>query len=75
MSTNTRKCKTTPYSVSKHRAAISPYNTTRRVRNALRSFQKGKSIGFTGRSSLKSMGLLPRSTGCFVLGDKYLTKK
>jgi hypothetical protein len=67
----TRKCKKTPYSISANRAAISPYKTTRRVRNVVQTFAKGKSIGFTGRSSLKSMGLLPRSNGCFVLGNKY----
>ena len=33
---------------------------------------KGKSIGFTRKASLKSMGLIPRSNGCYVLGNKYV---
>ena len=30
-----------------------------------------KSIGFTARSSLKSMGRIPRASGNYVLGKKY----
>jgi len=41
------------------------------AKRALRAFKLGASIGFTATSSLKSMGLIPRSTGCFLLGSKY----
>ena len=43
--------------------------------NTLRKYKQGKSIGFTGRSSLRSKGLLPRVgrkyQGKYVLGSKY----
>jgi hypothetical protein len=42
-----------------------------RVKKAERNYKRGKSIGFTARSSLKSMGRIPRASGCYVLGDKY----
>jgi hypothetical protein len=42
-----------------------------RAKAAERAFHRGKSIGFTGRSSLKSMGRIPRSSGCYELGNKY----
>jgi hypothetical protein len=43
----------------------------KRVKNAERKYKRGRQIGFTARSSLKSMGRIPRSSGCYVLGDKY----
>ena len=49
----------------------SPFRTLKRAKDALRSYKNGKSIGFTARSSLKSMGILPRSSGCYELGQKY----
>lgn len=47
------------------------YRATRRNRAMLRKYKAGKSIGFTGRASLKAKGLLPRSNGRYVLGPKY----
>jgi hypothetical protein len=47
------------------------YRATRRNRQMLKRYKAGKSIGFTGRASLKAKGLLPRSNGCYVLGPKY----
>jgi hypothetical protein len=35
------------------------------------SFMKGKSIGFSAKASLKAKGLLPRSSGQYILGPKY----
>lgn len=35
------------------------------------SFIKGKSIGFSAKASLKAKGLLPRSSGQYILGPKY----
>ena len=49
----------------------SPLKTRGNTLKALRNFKKGQQIGFTRRSSLKSMGLLPRSSGCYELGAKY----
>ncbi len=41
----------------------------------LRRYKRGESIGFTGRSSLRAKGLLPRESaeykGMYVLGPKY----
>jgi hypothetical protein len=37
----------------------------------LRKYKAGKSIGFTGKASLKAKGMLPRSNGRYVLGPKY----
>lgn len=42
-----------------------------RVKKAEGKYKRRSSIGFTARSSLKSMGRLPRSSGCYELGDKY----
>jgi hypothetical protein len=36
-----------------------------------RRFRQGKRIGFTARSSLKSMGRISRSSGLYELGRKY----
>ena len=47
------------------------YRPTRNNRNMLRRYKKGISIGFTGRSSLKAKGMLPRSNGTYKLGPKY----
>ncbi len=47
------------------------YRATRKDKNLYKKFKKGKSIGFTGRSSLKAKGILPRSNGRYILGPKY----
>lgn len=65
-------CRTKPYGWNTRKIAKSPFRgNMRRARSTLRAHRAGKSIGFTARSSLKSMGILPRSNGCFVLGTKY----
>lgn len=71
MASQTRKCKRTQHAIVPRRAQKSPYRSTRRVRAVLRKYHNGKSVGFTGISSLKSMGLIPRSNGCYVIGEKY----
>ena len=48
-----------------------PYRVTRKNRNTLRKYKAGKSIGFTARASLKAKGLIPRSSGKYVLGPRY----
>ena len=50
----------------------SPFKTLKRAKNAEKDYYKGKSIGFTARSSLKSMGRIKRSSGCYELGSKYI---
>jgi len=47
------------------------YRPTRKNRQMLRKYKAGKSIGFTGRASLKAKGMLPRSNGTYKLGPKY----
>jgi hypothetical protein len=49
----------------------SPFKTLKRAKAAERSFYQGKEIGFTARSSLKSMGRIKRASGCYELGSKY----
>jgi len=48
-----------------------PYRPTRRNRKYLALWKKGKSIGFTMRSSLKAKGLIPRSNGTYKVSNKY----
>jgi len=64
-------CEKKPNSWNTRRVSRSPFKTLKRAKRTLKDYKKGKSIGFTATSSLKSMGLLPRATGCYVLGSKY----
>lgn len=64
--------KKTPYGVRKLFAEHSPMKTAKNVRLYLQKYKKNKgSVGFTITASLKSMGLIPRSNGMYVLGKKY----
>jgi hypothetical protein len=65
-------CKRTPYPVSEDRVRKSPLKNVSQTLKARKNLKKGKSIGFTRKASLKSMGLIPRSNGCYVLGNKYV---
>ena len=47
------------------------YVPTERDKEMLSRYKKGISIGFTGISSLKSKGMIPRSSGKYVIGSKY----
>ena len=47
------------------------YRATKRNRKYLRNYKKGKSIGFTMRSSLKAKGLIPRKNGTRRISKKY----
>lgn len=51
------------------------YKPTAKDLEMLRKYKRGVSIGFTGRSSLRAKGLLPRVSrkyrGTYVLGPKY----
>lgn len=54
------------------RVSRSPFKTLNRAKRTLRAYKQGKKIGFTAVSSLKAMGILPRSSGCYQLGPKYV---
>ena len=47
------------------------YRATRRNKMYLDLWKKGKSIGFTMRSSLKAKGLIPRANGRKIVSAKY----
>jgi hypothetical protein len=53
------------------RVSRSPFRTLARAKQTLKNYKNRKSIGFTATSSLKSMGIIPRSSGCYILGSKY----
>lgn len=56
-----RSCRRRPYPLKNTALARSPFRTRKSVHMR----------GFTARASLKSMGFLPRSNGCYVVGEKY----
>ena len=64
-------CRLKPFAITCKHVRRSPLQNKKRVRTTLKNYKAGKSIGFTARSSLKSMGLIPRSNGCYTLGNKY----
>ena len=47
------------------------YRATKRDKKYLNLYKKGKSIGFTMRSSLKAKGLIPRANGTRRVSKKY----
>ena len=47
------------------------YSATQKNKKYLSMFKKGKSIGFTMRSSLKAKGLIPRANGTYKVSNKY----
>lgn len=47
------------------------YRATRRNRQLLKKYKAGKSIGFSAKASLKAKGLLPRSSGKYIVSKKY----
>lgn len=47
------------------------YRATKRDKKYLLLWKKGKSIGFTMRSSLKAKGLIPRKNGTRRVSNKY----
>ena len=49
------------------------YRPTKRNLKYLKLWKKGKSIGFTMRSSLKAKGLIPRANGTKRVSNKYKT--
>ena len=63
------------YAWNTRKVARSPFRTLARAKKAEHDFFAKKSIGFTARSSLKSMGRIPRASGNYVLGKKYLERR
>jgi hypothetical protein len=47
------------------------YRATQKNKKYLALWKKGKSIGFTMRSSLKAKGLIPRANGRTIVSAKY----
>lgn len=64
-------CKKRPFGWKTRRVARSRFKTLRKAKNVESAYRAGLSVGFTAKSSLKSMGRIPRSTGCYELGAKY----
>jgi len=60
-----------PYPLNAQRVVKSPFKNIATTRKALKAYKAKKSVGFTARSSLKSMGLVPRANGTYRLGKKY----
>ena len=69
------KCKKTPYAWKSSAIKKSPFRKLEQAKDAERQYKAGKSIGFNAISSLKSLGRIPRSDGCYVLGAKYSALK
>ena len=67
------KCRKVQFPLDAKKVAKSPMKTLVLVLNTEKKFLKGLSVGFTRVSSLKSMGRIPRSNGCYTLGKKYST--
>ena len=61
-------CKQTAFAWKASSVAKSPFKTLKAAKKASAS---KKPIGFTATASLKAMGQLPRSNGCYELGPKY----
>ena len=68
-------CRKKPFSWQTRSVKKSPFRNLTRAKAAERDFLAGRSVGFTARSSLKSMGRIPRSSGCYVIGSKYATRR
>lgn len=65
------KCRKRCYAISSRRVKKSHFKTMTSLKKTLKAYKKGRKIGFTQKSSLRSMGLIPRSNGCYKLGSKY----
>lgn len=50
----------------------SPFKSTEQLKQKLKDYKNGKSIGFTYVSSLKAMGLIKRTDGTKKISKKYL---
>jgi hypothetical protein len=64
-------CKRSAYGFKASRVARSPFKTLKAAKKAEAAAKAKKPIGFTATSSLKAMGRMARSNGCYTLGPKY----
>ena len=64
-----------PFKINKSRVKKSIFKTVDEVEKCIKAYYRDESIGFSRISSLKSMGLIPRSNGYYKLGPKYVKKK
>jgi hypothetical protein len=60
-----------PFPWNKNRVKKSPFKTMKKAQATYDLWKKGKAIGFSANSSLKSMGKIPRASGKYELGEKY----
>lgn len=60
-----------PFALSSRRVKLSPFRSEASVKKTLKAHRAGRKIGFTQKSSLRSMGLIKRKNGKYVLGSKY----
>ncbi|AGE52393.1 hypothetical protein PBCVCvsA1_054R [Paramecium bursaria Chlorella virus CvsA1] len=64
-----------PYALKPSLVKLSPFHDVATARKELQKYKRGEKIGFTAKSSLKSMGLIPRADGTYELGEKYKSLK
>ena len=60
-----------PFALSSRRVKLSPFRSEASVKKTLKAHRAGRKIGFTQKSSLRSMGLIKRKNGKYILGSKY----
>jgi hypothetical protein len=65
------RCVKKAYSLNTRKVARSPFRSINTAKKALKRYTRKQPIGFTATSSLKSMGIIPRASGCYELGAKY----
>jgi len=61
-----------PFRMNRYRISKCPMKTIEKVKEILKKYHRGESIGFSYMSSLKSLGLIPRSDGIYRVSSKYL---
>ena len=64
-------CKRKGYPWNSRKVSRSPFRKLKTAKRAYSRWSKKQPIGFTATSSLKSMGKIPRASGCYELGSKY----
>lgn len=72
MAGGTRKCRSRPFSWKTRSVKKSPFKALATAKKAETAYWGRRAIGFTATSSLKAMGRIPRASGCYVLGPKYV---
>ena len=64
-------CQKRPFAWKTARVSKSPFKTMKAAKKASAAYAANQPIGFTATASLKAMGRIPRSDGCYKLGPKY----